>query len=173
MVFGDVDDDGLELLTALATLLFAELASQVIRVVHPVVGGRGLVYVISLLRVGMDTFWATIGVPHSVSPLVLVDHRLVLAVRGGVLLGWVPVGIPVLCLPVGAYEATCLLEVRCLVQVLLATLDLALHASSGLGPLTQVCCCFLVATLISQLLVHVLVPDCLEALLVQLVGWVV
>ena len=77
------------------------------------------------------------------------------------------VRIPILGLPVGPDEASSLLEVGRLVKVFLASLNFCLHASTRLGPLTQMVLGFFVATLVSELLVLVLPPDLLQALLFQ------
>ena len=81
--------------------------------------------------------------------------------------------IPILGLPVGANEASRLLKIGCFVDVLLAALDLGLHASTCLAPLTQVCCRLLVASFVHQLLILVMEPYLLQLLLLQVICWVV
>ena len=108
---------------------------------------------------------------YRVSILLLNDRVFLFRVRRRrVLLCRVVIRVPVLSLPVGAYEATGLLEVGGLIQVLLSTLDLSLHAAPCLAPLAQIGSCFFVAALVSKLLVLVMEPDFLKLLLLELVG---
>ena len=51
--------------------------------------------------------------------------------------------------------------------MLLATLDLSLHATTGLAPLTKIGSSFFIASLISQLLVLVVEPELLQLLLLH------
>ena len=75
--------------------------------------------------------------------------------------------IPALSLPIGAYEATGLLKVGGIVEVLLATLNFSFHAPTSQGPLTQVVLSFFVSALIGELFVFVVPPHLLELLLFQ------
>ena len=57
--------------------------------------------------------------------------------------------------------------------MLFTALDLGLHTSTRLTPLTQVCSCLLVAPLIHQLFVLVVEPYLFQLLLLQVICWVV
>ena len=93
---------------------------------------------------------------------------LAVIVGGGLDLRRVIVRVPVLGLPVGPDEAPGLLEVRSLIDVLLAPLDFGFHAAAGMLPLAHVSRRLLISSLVRQLLVLVGEPDLLQLLLLQI-----
>lgn len=74
---------------------------------------------------------------------------------------------------VGADEAPRFLEVCRFVNLLLTTLNLGLHATSCLAPLSQIGMIFLISSLISQLLILMGEPNLLQLLLLDVSCWIV
>ena len=102
--------------------------------------------------------------------LVSVHELFVFAILRGIILRGIHVWVPILRFEVRAYKTTCLFKVRCIVEVLLPTLDFRFHTTTGLTPLTKVGCGFFVAPLVSELLILVVEPELLKLLLLDVSG---
>ena len=110
---------------------------------------------------------------YLVPAFLLICKLFIFTVIGGVILCGVLIRIPILARPIGSHEASSLLKVGRLVQVLLAALNFGLHAPTRLRPLTQIRGCLLIATLICKLLILVVEPDLFKFLLLERGGRVV
>ena len=103
-----------------------------------------------------------------VSFLHLVLGAPILAIRARLKLSRVVIRVPILGLPVGPDKAASLLEICCLVDVLLAPLNLSFQATASLLPIAQIRLRLLISPLVSQLLVLVGEPHLLQLLLLDI-----
>ena len=116
------------------------------------------------------------GTAHSTDSITLfifVLLRLILAIRRTIKLCRVIVWVPRRRLPIGADEAPSLLEIRRIVKMLLASLDLGFHATASLLPFSEIGGRLLISSLVGEDLVLVLPPDSFQLLLLQVIGRVV